>query len=69
MIPGAGQKNQGAAESVRREDEMTMAMPFGLQIGFPSAWADGFRRSLEDVRSTGGKEGRYPIAHAHAASW
>ncbi|MEI8039620.1 MAG: hypothetical protein WCJ14_14645 [Verrucomicrobiota bacterium] len=30
---GAGQKNQGAAESVRREDEMTMEMPFWLQIG------------------------------------
>jgi hypothetical protein len=39
-------KNQGAAESVRREDEMTMAMPFLLQIGSPSAWADGFRPSL-----------------------
>ena len=25
---------------------MTMAMPFWLQIGTPSAWADGFRPSL-----------------------
>jgi len=40
------QKNQGAAQSVRREDELPMAMPFWLQIGSPSAWADGLRPSL-----------------------
>ena len=40
-------KVQGAAERVRREDEKTMKMPFGLRIVTSSAWADTFRPSLE----------------------
>lgn len=44
---GAGQKTQGAAKRVRREEEMTMKRPVGLPIGSSSAWADAFRPSLD----------------------